>query len=735
MLTVSMATRRERQAAIKVEETHKAVSRDCTDSWWSWRYVPELLAIFLLFAGLAHFLYLGPAGKAFEDIGVPGHDSFYHVKMAVLMPEMAGAETFPWLTTTVFAENFVNHHYGFQLLLAPFVRLAHHLTGDYAAGARWFMTLSFGLSMALFHLLLMVRRIEHRWIWLVLCLLLPSQFFTRHLFVRAISPSLICMLMLCLCMFRRKYVAAGIVVFLSIHIYLGAVVYAPILVIAVFAAEVVGRFGERIDVGPSAKGLADAFPALNLQKLVGWTLAGWAAGLLTHPSGAIDVLAFLKLQMFGSGLTPDIPVGREWKSYSPAWFFASMSGVTLTTIAAALCLRLRFGGRIGTDTLALLLMNFVFFALTLRARRFIEYWPMFALLSAAYLAGPLFGKAQPRSIDACGLKTPRRAWGWAIATLFFLTGVWIAAAQFAAVFLTPSFLSEWRLWATLATLCLIVPLSRAWADSPRPRVYRVIGATASGGVFYALVGALMRLLADGRELPAPRMNIGWPHVVAVLVALAVCATEGLRTARGRMRDTSPAGLRRSLGVLTLALVVLGVVVVPAGAMFGHLQNKTKSLYDLAPLRAVMAVLETRSRAGAIVFTDDWDIFPVYFYLNHRNHYVTGLDPKFSHEKDPVLWERYVRITRGQTPTTRTVNVISDGTVKRTKIDISLRDIRDHFGAEFVIVDRDHRPLARKLDRASDFARRIFPESVNDNSPPPYLLYEILPIDDARSAPN
>jgi hypothetical protein len=38
---------------------------------------------------------------------------------------------------------------------------------------------------------------------------------------------------------------------------------------------------------------------------------------------------------------------------------------------------------------ALLLINFAFLLLTFKARRFIEYWPPFCVLSAAYLSAPV----------------------------------------------------------------------------------------------------------------------------------------------------------------------------------------------------------------------------------------------------------------------------------------------------------------------------------------------------------
>ena len=56
-----------------------------------------------------------------------GRDSFYHIKMAALLPEHGLVKTFPWLEFTYFTDEgdaFVSHHYGFHAMLVPFVKLS-----------------------------------------------------------------------------------------------------------------------------------------------------------------------------------------------------------------------------------------------------------------------------------------------------------------------------------------------------------------------------------------------------------------------------------------------------------------------------------------------------------------------------------------------------------------------------------------------------------------------------------
>jgi hypothetical protein len=690
------------------------------EPWWSWWHAVELVCTFLVFAGVMHFIYAEPPGTPWENIGAPGNDSFYHIKMAALLPEIGLIDTFPWLRTTVFYDKFVNHHYGFQLLLSPFVHLAKRLTGDYAAGGRWFITLSFGLSMACFNLLLMARRIERRWIWLALCLLLPAQFYGRHAFVRAISPSLVCMLLLCLCMFRRRYLLAGIVVALSIQVYLGAVTFAPVLVIAYVLAGLVGLIGDRILEGAPAERLIRDLRGFDGWRLAFWTLAGWVVGLALHPYGGLDVLSFLKLQVFGSGLTPEIDVGREWKSYSPAWFFANMSGVTLIATGIAICLRMRFGQRLRTDELALLIMNGVFLGLTFKARRFIEYWPLFSTLNAAYLAGPLLGprrQAQPSAEE--GGPTSRAETPATIATAVVTILICGVAARLSAAYVPDVFAAEWRFWALLGGLFVLVPIVHYTGGRGVRR--SMAWAIAGAGIFCGAIAVMAQLFAPGEQVPPTRIPLGWMPFAALLVAYVVCAAVA-----GRGTPRRPNFAARAPVAMAAAVAIGAAVLIPAGALLGALQGDVHCKYDLPAIREVMQKLEQVSNKGDIVFTDDWDIFPVYFYMNHHNHYIVGLDPKFSHEKDPVLWERYVRISRGEVPATRTVDTVEDGKLVTCKIMVELRDIRTYFGARFVVVDRDHRALARKLDAAPALAECIFPEDPSERARAPYLLYRILP---------
>ena len=145
-----------------------------------------------------------------------------------------------------------------------------------------------------------------------LLVLMPFQFFTRHAFIRAIAPSLAFMLLICWLLFRGRTKWLAIAVAANIHLYMGGVLYAPLIVGAYLVSELlVGSRSRRF-----------------LGGVLLWAIAGWVIGIITHPYRA-GMGEFLRLQVFGSGLSPDIPVGKEWKPYADLWWFAQMSGADL----------------------------------------------------------------------------------------------------------------------------------------------------------------------------------------------------------------------------------------------------------------------------------------------------------------------------------------------------------------------------------------------------------------------
>ncbi|MBK9120131.1 MAG: hypothetical protein IPM18_11105 [Phycisphaerales bacterium] len=669
----------------------------------------ESVALFVFGIVLMSYIYAASAPSAGLEIGAPGHDSFYHIRMAALLPEVGLVREFPWLRFAYFTRTgseFVSHHVGFHVLLLPFVRLAELLGADELAGGRWATSAFFGGNLVLFNLLLRAGRVRYRWFWLALLLLLPVHFYTRHAFVRAIGPSLLLMQVLLLLLVQQRYLWAGAACVLYVHLYLGAVTYIPVLVALFAVAELAAPRDER------------RWP----WRLVWSCAGGWLIGVCTYPY-ARGMAEFLVLQVTGTGLTPDIEVGTEWRPYSSIVAFATIARVALGVWGIALVGRLSTGPRLRSGELGLLLVAIAFLLLTLKARRFIEYWPLLAVLSAAYLSRPLqeYVEAGWARILAQGGRGP-----WPAATLVAVAGVCGAVILMwaARVDMLRPVLVEWRVWIPVLLLLILPALCRAW----RGAGYAVCGRWGQGGgVFVSGVvgGAWLYATAwlGGVTGESGRLQ-GAVFLWSMTTAFYALTPAVMSARRSAARLTQ--SVAQTTGAFAAVLALAGGIVLCGGADLATVARQTTCRYDLAAIRALMAFLEHDSQPGDVIFTDDWDVFPVLFFHNTRNHYIVGLDPKFTHERRPDLWERFVRITRGQTPYRAVVPMPTpDGGREKVTIDIALEDIRDHFGARYVITDRDHHRLAQQLRATPQFAELVFPSrSFERVSEAPYLLFRV-----------
>jgi hypothetical protein len=603
------------------------------------------MALFGIGALVTYSLYQGTGGQSGIDPGVPGHDSFYHIKMAELLPEHGFMREFPWLRFSYFTQQghgFVSHHSGFHAVLAPFVYLAKLTTGDALAGGRWAMCFFAGLNLVLFHALLGAGGVRYRWLFIALLVVLPDQFLVRHAYVRAIGPSLLFMQLLLLVLSRNRFVLVGIVAFLYVQLYLGAALYVPVIVAAFALSSVCGPSSDR--EWPWKTTLA--------------AVLGWGVSIFLHPY-ADGVYEFLMLQVFGSGLSPDISVGREWKPYQNVWWFStSLAGPLLLVWIFALVGRLRVGPPLRGRELAVLVLNLMFLVLTLKARRFIEYWPAFCVLSTAYLLAPMTRALAHRmrlgTGSQIGGSSDISAKNMTLTLILVLAGAILCVAAFRGQVLT---LYQSIPIATAALLYVITPVLGVWSRAKQ--------------------------------------------------------------------SNAPAFRRCIRGVAVLATLLLAMLWL-RGESLNAAQRTARCGYNLSAIREMMEFIKKDSKPGDVIFTDDWDIFPVYFYYNAQNHYVVGLDPKFTHERRPDLWERYVRLTKGNVPSDAKLEEhVSGGTRSRENIHVELSDIRDHFGARYVITDRDHKKLARILSRDSELAQLVFPStSYSDSKNAPYLVFRI-----------
>jgi uncharacterized membrane protein (UPF0136 family) len=298
--------------------------------------------------------------------GLIGSDSFYHVKMALMLPQWGFPDHFPWLQWTLFRDQFVSHHYGFHVLLSPWVWAGELLLQNPFAGAKLAVCFASGLTSWLFFRLVTQRDVPHPWFWTILLVLLPWHYWMRHAYIRAPVVALPLLLLAVSAILARRPRTAGLLAFLFVQVYFGAVIF-----IGVPTAFVLGRL---------LAGEADRRDGA----LLFWTALGLAAGFIINPYFPQN-LAFMKVQLLETGLGNTVKVGNEWRPLD-SWSLLVMSAPLVLIWALSLLLQLQRGRKLDGASLGLLFLHAFFLLLTLKARRFVEYWPLFALLNAADLA-------------------------------------------------------------------------------------------------------------------------------------------------------------------------------------------------------------------------------------------------------------------------------------------------------------------------------------------------------------
>jgi len=382
--------------------------------------------------------------------------------------------------------------------------------------------------------------IGNAWLWTLLLLCAHPDFLFRMNLIRDPAPSLIVLLIGVYLLLKERPWGLAVMGFIYVWLY-GGFIFLPLIALIYVVA----------------RGLDDGRIRWNL--LAG-SLGGIIAGMIINPYFPRH-LGYMVVQIFKTGLgAGNMNVGGEWRPYD-TWSFATGAAVTLILLLAGMVIPMLRRKRPSIQALSILAMSFLFLVLTLKSRRFIEYWPAFAVLAGAFLLdGELAGILPARWFGLSKLR-------------FF-----------------------WKRLAAAAGAALI---------------------------------------------------------------LFLVAQNNVESARADIRP----------------------------------------YINVPDTRDAIRWVRDHSNPGDIVFTDDWDIFPPFFFYNSKNYYLVGLDPVFMDQFDHRLYEEFAAITRGE---------ISDRLPERFKAD---------FKARYVIIDNDHRRFRNHL---ADYADQLPLVYRNDT----YLVFEV-----------
>lgn len=484
------------------------------------KYLIPTLLIFIVATFFYIFLFNGRMPM------LSGEDSYYHLGMAKFIVNHGVVQKFPYLFYTTLHQNFVDHHLLFHLLLIPFVKLF----GDFV-GAKLLIILSLAILYLFLYFIFQLNDLKLAFLYsLVLLFVMPSDFYFRMNFIRVEAPSLLFMILIFWSIKKMNFPALGILAFLFPWLY-GGSVFLPIIIICHVLSSLLAN--EKVNY-----------------RILTMSAVGFLMGIIVNPYFPQNIY-FLYDQIFKTGLNAKEYSGGEWRPYD-TWYWLQMCLIPIIFFGGSLFLTIAKNIKVNAFKLTVLLFTFFILFLQWKSKRFIEYWPFFAGMSAFLLIGAYFEE---------------------------------------------------------------------WLKKREPTV----------------------------------------KISVLLLLFIFCLPYSREQISKAQQDTAT----------------------------------TPTINDT---QDAMNFLKQNSNEGDIVFTDDWDIFPYYFYFNQKNYYIVGLDPEFMNQYDPGLYKEYAAISSGRDS-------------------YNLDKIKTEFKAKWVIVDEDHRIFNQNLRNDDLF------ESVYQNKT--YTIYSVI----------
>jgi len=328
----------------------------------------------------------------FATPNLAGNDGYYHIRLAYLMRTEGLKPAFDWLPLTVLnPQEFVDHHFLYHVLLIPFT------FGDLRLGAKVASVIFPALAFLAVWWLLRGQKVPYSGLWSLGLLIVSEAFIFRMSMPRAQSLSLGVLALALHWLLTARYQRLLPLAFLYVWLYNAF----PLILIVAGAYVVACWLVER---------------RLAWQALV-YTGLGVGLGLLVNPYFP-DNLLFIYRHIGPKAIDPTaVKVGSEWYPYKTTQL-AENSGLGLVVFMAGVLALGLHSSRMGTAAATSLFVALMFGAMLFKSRRFVEYFPAFALIFSAIAWTPLIRGWLEGKTASSGPRRPRertsaRLWLWA----------------------------------------------------------------------------------------------------------------------------------------------------------------------------------------------------------------------------------------------------------------------------------------------------------------------------------
>jgi hypothetical protein len=318
---------------------------------------------------LAAAFFVGMAIIQFSTPNLPDNDGFYHIKLAYLMRIEGLKPEFVWLPLSILnRQEFYDHHFLFHVALIPFT------FGDLLLGAKWAAVCFASLAFLAVWLLLHRQHIPLSWLWALGLLGISEAFLYRMSITRAQSLSLAMLAIAFMWMLEGKHKHLAILSFFYVWMYdafplIG--VLACLHFLAVLLIE--HRFEFR---------------------LIAWVGIGTLLGMLVNPYFPYNITFFFHHIAPKLSNATSISVGNEWYPYNTGQLLENSFPTLAAFLLGAMALGLS-GRKMEVRTAFAFLAALLFGLMLFEARRFVEYFPPFALIFASFAISPLLSRSLP----------------------------------------------------------------------------------------------------------------------------------------------------------------------------------------------------------------------------------------------------------------------------------------------------------------------------------------------------
>lgn len=341
------------------------------------KYKLDYLAIFIIMACFYGYWQWG------DFIGDP--DGFYHAKIALFLSQGELLKSLPWMQYTTLNQNFTDHQLLYHLLLTPFVSIA----STPLVGVKIATVFFASLMVTGFYWLLKQFKIRSAFVWTILFITLNAANF-RLALIKTNSLSLFLIWLFIYALFRRQRWLLAILGLIFVWLYGGWPL--AILIFGIYlAAEQIYNMLPKYNLRIFWQKIIRVFHKektwpINLQLFL-YLTGGLIAGLIINPYWPHN-LYFYYQQIIQIGIInygQKFTVGTEW--YGADFMTMAHNAPLIFILGLVFYVWLIiYYKKAQKLTWFSFILSFVFLILTLKSRRYMEYFMPFALFFIACAA-------------------------------------------------------------------------------------------------------------------------------------------------------------------------------------------------------------------------------------------------------------------------------------------------------------------------------------------------------------